>query len=294
ETAAQYEKKLKAWQAAVKVWEESGLSSRMPRRAKKPHSTTQLTKDTLDSLPEIPDRWTWLKLEDVSKKITDGEHFRPPVTNEGVYFLSAKDVREDGVSFDDPLYISNETAEKALARCNPEYGDLLVVSRGATVGRVCVVRTRKQFCLLGSVILIKSGEVLDSLYLSFFLRSSGVNKILVRRSGSTAQHAIYLRDIRGMNVAVCSLPEQQEIVRLLEARFTVIEQQEREIDSALKQAETLRQTILKKAFSGHLIAQDQNDEPASVLLDRIKAMKEYARKSRKTTKRTRKKRKPAA
>ena len=288
EREARYERQLDEWKSAVKTWEETGKPGKKPTKPKKPRSISHLSHDVLDSLPEIPDGWTWVKLEDVCNRITDGEHFRPPVTNEGVYFLSAKDVREDGVRFDDPLYISNKTAEKALARCNPEYGDLLVVSRGATVGRTCVVRTYEQFCLLGSVILIKPGEVLDNLYLSFFLRSSRVNEILVRLSGSTAQQAIYLRDIKGLNIPVCSLSEQQEIVRLLDGRFAVLEQQEREIDLALKQAETLRQAILKKAFAGQLVPQDPYDEPASVLLDRIRTEREKVMQnnhSKKTKKR---------
>ena len=288
ERAARYEQQLKEWKVAAKSWGKTGKPGNKPTKPKKLQSISHLSSDTLDSLPKIPNGWTWLKLEDVCNRITDGEHFRPPVTNEGIYFLSAKDVREDGVSFDDALYINNETAEKALAKCNPEYGDLLMVSRGATVGRTCVVRTYEQFCLLGSVILIKPGEVLSNIFISFFLRSSRVNQILVNLSGSTAQQAIYLRDIKGVDIPVCSLPEQQEIVRLLEERFTAIEQQERVIDSALKQAETFRQSILKKAFAGQLVGQDPHNEPASVLLDRIRAERERTEKnnrSRKTKKR---------
>ena len=68
---------------------------------------------------------------------------------------------------------------------------------------------------------------------------------------------------------LCSLPEQQEIVRLLEEQFTAIEQNEREIDASLQRAEALRQSILKRAFSGQLVEQDPSDEPATELLKRI-------------------------
>lgn len=66
------------------------------------------------------------------------------------------------------------------------------------------------------------------------------------------------------------LPEQREIVRLLDEQFTVIEQNEREIDAALKRSAALRQSILKKAFTGQLVPQDLTDEPTSALLERIR------------------------
>ena len=257
----------------VQQLEEWKTDGRKHGKPKTPKSLSLLTVEEIAELPELPEGWNWLKLANVCIRITDGEHFRPPVTNKGVYFLSAKDVRENGVNFNDPLYISQKTAEKAFVRCNSEYGDILMVSRGATVGRTCVVRTHERFCLLGSVILIKLGEVLNNLYLSCFLRSSRAKEILVKLSGSTAQQAIYLRDIKSLNVPVCSLSEQQEIARLLQGRFTELEQQEQEIDSTLKQAEALRLSILQKAFSGQLVPQDSDDEPASSLLERIKAEK---------------------
>jgi type I restriction enzyme S subunit len=72
-------------------------------------------------------------------------------------------------------------------------------------------------------------------------------------------------------------------VRLLDAQFEGIEQNEREIDAALKRSEALRQSILKKAFTGQLVHQDPADEPASTLLERIRA--EQVVKCPKTTKR---------
>ncbi len=161
---------------------------------------------------EIPKSWTWVRPEEFSLKITDGEHFRPPTTDAGIYFLSAKDVREDGVILDDPLYISEATAKKALMRCNPEFGDLLIVSRGATVGRMCKVNIKEKFCLLGSVILIKPTSLVLSDYLAIALKSPSAFTLLINASGSTAQPAIYLKDLKEIILPLPPIEEQHRIV----------------------------------------------------------------------------------
>ena len=74
-------------------------------------------------------------------------------------------------------------------------------------------------------------------------------------------------------VAFCSLEEQNSIVGLMEEKFSEVEQLELTITTSLQQAEALRQSILKKAFSGQLVPQDPQDEPTSALLERIKAEK---------------------
>ncbi len=67
--------------------------------------------------------------------------------------------------------------------------------------------------------------------------------------------------------------EQVEIVSQLESKLSEADQLDQTLATALQQADALRQSILKKAFSGQLVAQDKNDEPATALLERIRARK---------------------
>jgi type I restriction enzyme S subunit len=204
EREQRYQAELAQWQADVEAWEANGKVGKKPGKPKKLKEIEALTVEEIRDLPELPERWSWGKLAAITDKITDGEHFRPKTTDKGVYFLSAKDIRDHGVSFEDPLFISQETAERAWLRCNPEKGDILIVSRGATVGRMCVIKTDERFCLLGSVILLKVNSCIDSYYLTYILKSPTSNRKLIGVSGSTAQQAIYLRDIQDIPVPLCS------------------------------------------------------------------------------------------
>jgi len=268
-------------QQQVADWKASGKTNGKP---KAPKPVSALTAEELSELPLLPNGWTWSKLEPLAAQITDGEHFRPPTTQEGIPFLSAKDVRDDGVSFSAPLFISQETADKAWERCKPQRGDILIVSRGATVGRMCVVNSDRPFSLLGSVILLKTTTATSPSFLLAALKAPLVNKKIVGVSGATAQQAIYLRDIQHVPVPVCSLQEQSEIIGILETKLSEVDQLEQTLVASLQQSEALRQSILKKAFSGQLVPQDPADEPASVLLARIKAEQSAAPKAKKARK----------
>ena len=237
------------WQTAVSQWEQNGKEGKKPSKPKAPTQAVEFE----ENFAGLPSGWGMIKLETLSRKITDGEHFKPPVQEDGIYFLSAKDIRENGISLDEPLFIDQATAEKARRRCDPEKGDLVIVSRGATVGRMCLVNIDEIFCLLGSVILIKPLDFINNVFLNFAMQSPKTNQEMIGLSGSTAQQAIYLRDIKNINIPICSPAEQTQIVAILESKLTACDQLAAELAKQLKQAELLKQAVLKAAFSGSLL-----------------------------------------
>lgn len=222
-------------------------------------------------LPELPAGWVWASADQLADKITDGEHLSPNTIDAGIPLLSAKDVRGFGVLFDDASFVSAEDAGRFRARCNPELGDILIVSRGATIGRSCIVNVVRLFCLMGSVILVKVQNQISSQFLLANLKATSSVKRLQGVSGSTAQQAIYIRDIRSLPVPLSSLAEQHQIVAEVERRLSIVAGAEAQVDADLRRADRLRQAILKQAFSGQLVPQGPNDEPASVLLERLRA-----------------------
>jgi type I restriction enzyme S subunit len=91
-------------------------------------------------------------------------------------------------------------------------------------------------------------------------------------------------DVEPIRFPLPPLAEQAQIVTLVEERLSQIESAERTIDAELIRAKRLRQSILKQAFEGKLVPQDPNDEPASVLMERIRASREAEQPKKKAKK----------
>jgi type I restriction enzyme S subunit len=228
----------------------------------------------LEKLPSLPQGWVLTKLDELTLKITDGEHFSPKCQASGTPFLSAKDVRDDKENFENAILVDEEDAIKYRKRCDPEKGDILMVSRGATVGRSCIIQSNQIFCLLGSVILIKINKNISNSYLLYSLKSHKVYKNLINISGSTAQQAIYLRDIKNLQIPLPPLPEQHRIVTKIEELFTQLDAGVASLKKVQAQLKRYRQAVLKSAFEGRLTQEWREQhkgeiEPADVLLHRI-------------------------
>jgi len=171
---------------------------------------------------EISEHWEVVKLKMLSNKITDGEHISPTFTLTGMPFLSAKDVREGYIEFPDNKFVSERDGKRFRMRCNPESGDVLLVSRGATIGRVSKVDTDEEFCLLGSVILIKPNSKVNSDYLLRSMENKLLQDNLLNTSYFSAQQALYLVNVSEVKIAVPPLKEQFEIVQYIENITTKI------------------------------------------------------------------------
>jgi type I restriction enzyme S subunit len=108
----------------------------------------------------------------------------------------------------------------------------------------------------------------DVRFVDFFIRTA--KQELERYAPATAQKNINIEILSDIAIPFPSLAEQRQIADELERVLSIADATERIIETRLKQAERLRQSILKHAFEGKLVPQDPNDEPAELLLQRIK------------------------
>ena len=127
---------------------------------------------------------------------------------------------------------------------------------------------------------------MDSAYFVYLFLGGGSVKDQVKElcKGSTREF-LNQSVLSSIYFPIPPIIEQHQIIQEIESRLSVAEKLEQDIEDGLKQAEALRQSLLKKAFEGWLVPQDPNDEPASVLLERIKKekikRKKKARKEKK-------------
>lgn len=212
-----------------------------------------ISQDELDELFEIPKEWKWVRNEDYLFEVKDGTHDTPKYVNEGIPFITQKNIKEDGLSFNNVQYISEEDHNKFYQRSNVSRGDILISMIGHYRGMTAIVDNVTVFSIK-NVGLFKFNDKYQYNKFSYYFYNSRVGlNIILKKSKGGAQPFIGLTELRKWPVIVCSLEEQHCIVEEIESRLSVADKMEESIAQSLQQAEALRQSILKKAFSGELV-----------------------------------------
>ena len=169
----------------------------------------------------------------------------------------------------------------------------IVIGRRGEMGRCAVVTAAEAGWLCGTgSLFVRLLSSMNPHFYSWVLGSQRVKDFLAASSIGTTMQNLNEGILHRVPVPVCSRHEQDEVFREIERQYSTLDHIEAVIDSEITKSATLRQSILKRAFAGQLVAQDPSDEPASVLLDRIKANKEQISKKAAATKKTRGKRTP--
>jgi type I restriction enzyme S subunit len=245
------------------------------RRKPKNQDTNKKSRNTVSDLPEIPDFWQYFRLEELSYLVTDGTHHTPTYISEGTPFLSVKNVRPFLIRDNDIKFISKEQHNEINQRCNPEKGDILYTKVGATYGYAAVNNLDYDFSIFVSLALIKPVmPFFDSKYAELVMNSEVVFSQARERVTGIGTPDLHLIEIRDFRIPLPPIEEQKEIVRRVEDLFKFADQIEARYKKARSYTDKLTQSILAKAFRGELVPQDERDEPASVLLARIKTEKE--------------------
>jgi len=203
---------------------------------------------------ELPERWEWTTFEKVCIKIGDIDHKMPKQLEKGYPYVSTKDFTNDlKISFDNAKYISKEDYLNLSKKIKPEKGDI-IFPRYGTIGKNILVDFDKEFLVSYSCAVVKPNhDIVLSKYIYLFSLSPKVTDEIRKYVVETTQANIGITSIKNFVFPLPSIDEQYKVVKELESRLSVADKLEADIEQSLQQAEALRQSILKKAFSGELI-----------------------------------------
>ena len=269
ERAARYEQQLQEWKVAVKTWEESGKSVRKSSKPKKPLEIADLPHDVIATLPELPNGWCWVRVGDCCQVVRGGSP--RPAGDTRYYdgtipFLKVADLtRTEGVYIDTYSFSIKEAGLHKTRLVEPPI--LMLSNSGATLGvpKVCRIKTTFN----DGIAVFLGLEPGDLLYHCYFWTSK-TSQLRAINQGA-AQPNLNTDMIKETLMPLCTREEMKMVTKHIDRSLSMCDQLFSEVESQLLRADALRQSILKRAFAGQLVAQDPHDEPASLLLARLRA-----------------------
>lgn len=255
------------YQQKIIAWEAGGRVGPKPKSLK---SLAPLNVAELIDLPDLPKGWSWSLIGDSCLELALGKMLDKE-KNKGELkpYLRNINVRWGNFNLDNLLEMRFEKDE--FSRYGLKDGDL-VICEGGEPGRSAVWRDLFGMDMLIQKALhrVRFSESINPFFVQKYFELCASNRRLEKMfTGTTIKHLTGERLAR-MAIPICSIDEQIEILRILESKLSQIEKLQLAITTSLDQSQAMRQSILQKAFSGQLVPQDPNDEPASELLARIK------------------------
>lgn len=228
--------------------------------------------DTTD-LPELPKRWCYARVGQLIRHSQNGFGKRRQGHGTPTIVLRLADIYDGRVSLSNPRRV-NATAEE-IGKFSLMPGDLLAIRVNGSpqiVGRFVRFQEAAESVMFCDH-FIQLRFVIPEL--SAFFRHVGDTRrvrhyVEEHKVSSAGQNTINQATLEKLMIPLPPLAEQAQIVAEVEERLSILSATERAIEASLKRAARLRQSILKRAFAGQLVPQDPCDEPASVLLERIR------------------------
>jgi len=287
-------------------WEEAELAKmkakgKVPKNHKwKERYKEPVAPDTSD-LPELPEGWVWVSVEQLAgfarNSLADGpfgsnlktSHY----TESGPRVVRLQNIG-DGEFLDAEAHISEQHYER-LARHAVSPGDLVVASLGTELPRVCRIPDSLGPAIVKADCLrfAPNVDIACSVYLMHALNSMPTRKRTEELVHGVGRPRIGLTLLRTVPVPLPPYAEQLRIGSEVEKLLSIGKEGLALVDSSSSRCQRLRQSILKWAFEGKLVDQEPADEPASVLLERIKAerakLEAQKKANKKKTSRRRKK-----
>lgn len=266
ERAQRYQQQLADWQA-------NGGS-----KPKAPKPLPPLTAEELAELPELPEGWGWVRLASIVTVISGYAFKSSDFVSTGVPVVKIANVGYSEFVDKDQEYLDNYFLQTQKDFLISPDDFLLALTRPITNNstKVCRYPKNAPVALLNQRVSAMKNVEINPEFLYSYFGTSFFKESIRSKFSETLQPNLSPKDLEACPIPICSITEQMQIFNEIESRLSEIDQLELTIAYSLQQAESLRQSILKRAFSGQLVPQDPHDEPASALLARIRAEREQS------------------
>jgi type I restriction enzyme S subunit len=226
-----------------------------------------------ESLPELPEGWAWATVEQISEMTQYGTSEKANLDPSGIPVLRMGNIQDGELDFSNLKYFPLDWPK--LDDFILQDGDVLFnrTNSAELVGKTAVYKRFHPKAVFASYLIrVRTYNDYFPDLLSFYINSFyGRRYIASVVSQQVGQANVSGTKLSRMPVVVPPLAEQRRIVAEVERRLSLVAALEASVEAALARAGRLRQAVLKQAFEGRLVPQDPDDEPASVLLERIKA-----------------------
>lgn len=276
-----YQKQLEEWKKACEQAKAEG--KKKPTKPKKPKKLPPLTEAELAELPELPEGWCYTNLA-LLGELERGKSKHRPRNDKKLFGGKYPFVQTGEV----------KAVNKYISKYQNTYNDIgLSQSKYWPKGTLCITIAANiaeaaflgfDACFPDSIVgFTPFDKFIYSDFIFYFLKAN--QKMIETFAPATAQKNINLKTLENLIIPYCDLSEQIDIVDEIESRLSVCDKLEQTIDESLQKAESLRQSILKKAFEGELTRKWRETHPelvsgensAQKLLERIQAEKAAAK-----------------
>jgi type I restriction enzyme S subunit len=242
--------------------------------------------------------WRNIRLGDELEFLTSGSRgWAEFYAKSGDTFIRAQNLKYDRLDLTDIAYVKLPEGNTEGIRTRVQVGDVLVTITGANVTKTGIVDSDMGAAYVSQhVALCRPRPSIRSRFLYWYLLSEAHGRRQLNEAAYGAgKPGLNLDNIKSVAISLPSPQEQAIVVERIEAALSVEQSFSESIDAELQRTNALRQSVLKQAFSGHLVSQDPTDEPASELLKRIRTerAKASASKPGRKTKKIRKEKETA-
>ena len=229
-----------------------------------------------DEIPfEVPERWVWCRLGDLFNIVSARRVHKNDWRTSGIPFYRTREIGwlADKKDAKTELFIDVSLYEEFKKSGYPSEDDIMMTAVG-TVGKTYIVKATDKFYYKdASVLCLENVGKVDPQFVCHVIQSPYFRSMIAEGAGGTTVDTITIIRANDYLFPLPPISEQHRIVKGVDELFEqidIIERSEKELEEA---ANKTRDKLLNLAIQGHLVPQDPNDEPAFVLLERIRAEK---------------------